>query len=54
MDIDPKLIPKERRDRLVRATWDVMTRIRTQDPALWARIERRAAEIKAERERAQA
>ena len=54
MGPDYRLMPENRREQLAQATLKAMTRIRLEDPELWARIERRAAEIKAERERAQA
>lgn len=53
MGPDYRLMPENRREQLAQATLKAMTRIRREDPELWARIERRAAEIRAEKNRGQ-
>ena len=49
--IDPSVIPPEMERRLARLVLRAMDRTRREDPELWAKIERRAAELREERER---
>lgn len=43
---DPRLMAGYQQEILVKATYQAITRIRLNDPELWARIDRRAAEIR--------
>ena len=45
---DPRLMKVYQQEYLVQATYDAITRIRLGNPELWARIEKRAAEIRRE------
>jgi hypothetical protein len=49
--IDPSRIPPAVERRIARLTLRAMYRTRCENPELWARIERRAAELRRERER---
>ena len=47
--IKPALIPPEVGKKVFASTLDAMRRVQTDDPERWARIEARAAQLKAER-----
>ena len=46
---NPRMMPIWNRQVLVRETYRAIMRIRENDPELWARLEKRAAEIRKER-----
>lgn len=47
---DPRKMPKLKQEILAKGLYRELMRIRTEEPELWARLDKRAAEIRKERE----